>query len=187
MIKKVLIVGAGGISSHMVHYIRYYADRNQFQDMDLTIIDYDRVEKKNLAYSDFETGDIGEYKAKVLGERFGFKYIMAKLINASQLKDYDVIVLAVDNSQTRDVVYKSDKFWIDCRSKGIGYSIFYKSQKTTNNKLNLKRPAESCQYSQRLDLGIVDCGNVIAAMFGVAQLLNYFRGTLTIPEVVGTI
>ena len=185
--RKVLIIGAGGIASHIISLLRYYADRSQLNDMKLTIMDFDKVDAKNLKYSNFQQEDIGKHKAEVLGKRYNFGYAIAKLISPAQLIDYDLIVLAVDNSKTRDIVYKSDRFWIDCRSKGMGYSVFYKSQKTTNNVLNLKRPAESCQYSKRLDEGFIDCGNVISATMGVAQILNYFRGTLSVSEIIGVI
>lgn len=185
--KKILICGCGGIGSHLVPYLRYFTDRGQLNDMKLVLMDHDKVEEKNRKYSNFEKEDIGKNKAQVLGERYNFEFMVAKLINPVQLKEFDVVVLAVDNSQTRDLVYKSDKFWIDCRSKGMGYSVFYKSQKTKNNTLNLKRPAESCQYEERLRAGMVDCGNIISAMFGVAQVLNYFRGTLTVNEIIGVI
>ena len=185
--KKTLLVGAGGIGSFIIRFLRYYTDREQLNDMKLTILDPDRVEKKNLLYSDFMEEDIEKHKAEVLGKRYGFNYMVAKLINPVQLKDYDLVVLAVDNSQARDVVYKSDKFWIDCRSKGMGYSVFFKGQNTKNNTLNLKRPAESCQYNQRLGIGVIDSGNLIAATIGVSQILNYFRGSLNVNEVIGVL
>lgn len=182
-----MIVGVGGIGSFLIEFLRYYADRKQLDDMRLTICDPDKVEKKNLLYSNFLEEDIGKNKAEVLGKRYVFDYMVAKIINPAQLKDHDMIVLAVDNSQTRDIVYKSDKFWIDCRSKGMSYSVFFKGQKTKNNTLNLKRPAESCQYNQRLGIGVIDSGNLIAATIGVSQVLNYFRGTLNVNEVIGVL
>lgn len=185
--RKVLIVGAGGISSWIVHFLRYYVDRGQLNEMKLTIMDFDKVDSKNLKYSNFQQEDVGKHKAEILGKRYNFSYAIAKLISPAQLNGYDLVVLAVDNSKARDIVYKSNHFWIDCRSKGMGYSIFYKSQKTKNNVLNLKRPAESCQYDQRLNDGVIDCGNVISATIGVAQILNYFRGNLSVSEVIGVI
>ena len=185
--RKTLIVGAGGIGSFLVMFLKYYKDRDQLNDMDLTILDPDKVESKNLKYSNFLQEDIGKHKAEVLGNRYGFEYTKAKLISPAQLKDYDLVILAVDNSEARNIVYKSDIFWIDCRSKGMEYSVFFKSKDTKNNTLNLKRAPESCQYDQRLKEGIVDCGNVISAAIGVAQILNYFRGTLSVSEIVGII
>lgn len=182
-----MVIGGGGIGSWLLSILRYYFERNQLKDMELYIMDPDKVERKNLQYSKFTEEDIGKYKAEVLGKRYKFDYVVAKLTDQSQLKDYDLIVLAVDNSEARDIVYKSDKFWIDCRSKGMEYSVFFKSARTKNNTLNLKRAPESCQYNQRLKLGYVDCGNVIAAAIGVAQILNYFRGTLSVSEVIGVL
>ena len=185
MKRKTLLIGAGGIGSHLVMYLRYYADRGQLDEMDLTITDPDQVEKKNRLYSNFLLEDIGLNKAEALGKRYKFKYEKTKITNSSQLKGYDLIVLAVDNSKSRDIVYKSNKFWIDCRSKGMGYSVFFNSNKTKNNGLNLNRPAESCQYENRLEEGLIDCGNVISAIIGTGQILNYFRGKLSISEIIG--
>lgn len=185
MKRKALLIGGGGQGSWIATFLRYYADRGQLDEMDLTIADPDKVDRKNLFYSNFLLEDIGKNKAEVLGKRYKFKYDTIQIINSSQLKDYDLIILAVDNSKARDIVYRSNKFWIDCRSKGMGYSIFFKSEKTRNNILNLSRPAESCQYENRLEEGLIDCGNVVSAIIGTGQILNYFRGKMSISEIVG--
>lgn len=185
--KSVYLIGVGGIGSWMTQFLRYYADREQLNEMDLTIVDPDIVEKKNLMYSNFLSEDIGKPKAEVLSKRYKFNYKLDKITKQSQLDKVDIIVLAVDNSQARDLVYKSEHFWIDCRSKGMGYSVFFKSKQTKNNTLNLKRAAESCQYENRLVEGLIDNGNVISAIMGVSQILNYFRGTLSVNEIIGMI
>jgi len=187
MKKRLYLIGAGGIGSFMAMFLRYYASRGQLDNMDLTIFDPDVVEAKNLKYSNFLKEDIGNKKAKVLAKRYKFNYKTEKITNEKQLEEADIVVLAVDNSQARDLVYKSGLFWIDCRSKGMEYSVFFKGEKTKNNGLNLNRGPESCQYSRRLTVGLIDCGNLISATLGVGQILNYFRGTMSVNEIIGVV
>jgi len=72
----ILLVGCGGTGSFLaLHLARlaYHAARNGLQ-VDLTFIDPDRVEEKNIGRQNFCPAEIGEYKAFTLARRFSLAF-----------------------------------------------------------------------------------------------------------------
>ena len=103
--KKVMIIGAGGIGSNLIPIL------SRIGTYDITVYDPDTVEEKNITYQNFKIGEVGMKKAKVKGEPYA-------VLTKNQLKGYDLIVCCVDNLAARRLLYDYDKPWLDLRAQG---------------------------------------------------------------------
>lgn len=147
----IFVVGCGGNGGYVIpqvaRYIRSFMDKQEMASavqrnrkkftIDLTLIDGDDVEQKNLIRQNFINPDIGKNKAQVMAERYGRVFglevgIVKRYLNHElteklirQSKDSVVILGCVDNNFTRriihegvfdeahNVMYASHLFWID--------------------------------------------------------------------------
>jgi molybdopterin/thiamine biosynthesis adenylyltransferase len=184
--KRILICGVGGIGSYLTRELNRLIINEQI-DLDkvlITIIDDDEVELKNIKYQNFEESDILEKKAKVIGERYAFDYEIKKINNKKELKGYDMIVLAVDNSAVRKLIYdycnENDVYFIDLRSEGRNIVFFTKDEEkeTLIKSLGkeITKNGKSCQLKFELENNIIQNGNVIIASIGSQLILNWLRG-----------
>jgi molybdopterin/thiamine biosynthesis adenylyltransferase len=81
---RVVIFGLGANGSHFfrgfLQDIRTHADahkddhRRPSFEVDITIVDGDKVEKRNLKNQLFDDGDVDEYKVNSLADRYGEHY-----------------------------------------------------------------------------------------------------------------
>jgi len=192
---NILIVGVGGIGSYLTKEL-YNLIVNQQIDIDdntITLMDFDKVEIKNLKYQDFVKKDIGDYKAKILSKKYCFSSVEEKLITEEQLKEYDFIICCVDNSQTRKLIYEhcnfNDIYFIDCRAEGRAIAIFTKHKTNSTLKLlstlNLeKTTSSSCQLPHELEKNILQQGNKIVALICSQLVLNKLRNEENNPEYI---
>lgn len=189
--RKVLIVGAGGIGSHLSYNIFELNKFGQFSNVDFTLADDDTVDKKNLGYQKFEFQDQTDSKSEVLAIRYNFNSIKARIESTALFKNYECIVSAVDNTVFRKLLFNysdshRDLYWIDLRSKGRTVAAYTKSQKTTVDFMMKTLPKEeveegSCQFEYELNAGILQLGNKISACIGAQYLLNWYRNDLNPP------
>jgi PRTRC genetic system ThiF family protein len=134
--KKVYItlVGCGGTGSHIASGLVSIAQalRERSIAVDMTFIDPDRVEVKNVGRQLFSSGDVGEAKAEVLAGRlnaaFGERIMSAVrgverldlMPNPTMRDDLHIVIGAVDNPAARaamaDVVKTAEGslWWLDC-------------------------------------------------------------------------
>jgi PRTRC genetic system ThiF family protein len=130
----ITLVGCGGTGSHIASGLVSIAQalRDRSIAVDMTFIDPDRVEQKNVGRQLFSAGDVGEAKAEVLAGRlnaaFGERIMSAvrpleTLDILSGIPQRDVLHLvigAVDNPAARamiaDVVKAAQGglWWLDC-------------------------------------------------------------------------
>src|ERR1035437_6250067 len=103
--KKVLIVGAGGIGSWLAFNLHHSITNNQFRDVDFTIVDNDTVDLKNIGYQNFTKLDLLDNKAEVLGNLYALKSIPKRITSTKDLEGYDCLVGAVDNSIFRKLLF----------------------------------------------------------------------------------
>lgn len=147
----IFIVGCGGNGGYTVPQVARYmrsfvekqeianavrANRKKFR-IELTLIDGDSIEQKNLIRQNFITPDLGKNKARVMAERYGRAFglevgIVEKYLNADLADSLirktqgSVIILGcVDNNATRKIIheaiikpceatmYQDSLFWID--------------------------------------------------------------------------
>ncbi len=103
--KKVVLVGAGALGSHLALLIRNLVD--------MKVIDHDRVEAKNAMSQLHPLSAAGKNKALALQQTLKFLYglkieaIPHKLVanNAAELlQDADLVVDCVDNGETRRLI-----------------------------------------------------------------------------------
>jgi len=182
--KKVLIIGAGGIGSYFSEALFDLIMKNQI-DLDgyeFYIADMDSVEQKNVLYQNFTTEDLFNNKAKVIGDRYRLVYITEK-IEEQHLAMYDMYVVCADNGRIRKEVFEHsknfDKPFLDLRSEGRTIAFF--THEMSLDELNATLNEEtldnsgSCQLKHEFEKGIIQVGNKIIALIGAQLFLNYIR------------
>ena len=184
---KVVVVGAGGNGSWLLHHIYNLIQKGQIPDaVTFTVFDGDEVEKKNTLYQDYDTKDVLENKAKIMASRYDVQAKPRYVKDAKDLTGYDVIICCVDNADFRRLLFvyadaHPDVYWIDIRAEGTGVVIYTKNKKNTIAAMLSTLPrgdvkATSCQREYELSNGIVQLGNQIAAIITAQYFLNYVRG-----------
>lgn len=184
---KLLILGGGGIGSHLVEELCKSIDQGQIDpNIEISIADNDSVEVDQMRYQNFVCDEVGLNKAQALAKRFkqfGITAISKRIKTASQLKGYDFVMLCVDNDTTWELVinyaFSRNINFLDLRADGRRISAFPKMP-TKEGNLKLVDADDticySCQDPASLRLGRIDKGNRIVAIIGVQMLLNHLRG-----------
>ncbi|AUT01767.1 thiamine biosynthesis protein ThiF [Nostoc sp. CENA543] len=119
----VTICGVGALGANIAENLA----RSGFDN--LTVIDCDRIEERNLSTQPYYRGDVGAFKAKILANNL-YRAIGTKIDaktkeltseNTSQLlKDSQLIIDVFDNSVARQAVKDyADQFQIPCIHAGL--------------------------------------------------------------------
>lgn len=182
-INKLAIIGCGGIGSYFVRGLSELIkkDVNGFEKlncMGIDLFDYDLVEERNLSYQYFEIEHLGRNKAEVLSEMTGYKARAEKIVSAEQLAEYDLVVMAVDNNEVRNLVYQTGNKFLDLRAKGKGV-MAYLTQKDDLEYLELTQDTGEkggCQYARDIEEKTIEVGNRVVAEIGLQYLIDYLRG-----------
>lgn len=184
--KKLLIIGTGGVGSYLARALYEYDKRNQLPNLQITLADGDDVDVKNLTYQNFDNEDILENKAQALGKKYKFIYIPRMLNPETDLNGYDAIVCAVDSTKFRKKFFKfvnesSSIYWVDLRAVGKTVAAYSKHPKLSYEQLLDTLPINdiensSCQLSFELNNNIVQGGNKIIAEIGAQLVLSWYRG-----------
>jgi molybdopterin/thiamine biosynthesis adenylyltransferase len=180
---RVLVLGCGGVGSFLTPLISKALLYDQLGNgVEVVIADNDSVEPKNLSYQNFSEEDLLQNKAEILGKRYTLGYINKRITKPKELDGYDVIILAVDNSETRKMVYNHCKgngtFWIDARATDRSIAIFTKSDRNTPNAMeeftgDVKD--RSCQFDRNIAEKKVNYAHVIAGSIAFQILINHAR------------
>jgi len=152
--RKIAMIGAGGIQSWAAKHLREMIDVFFPQEMVTVVIyDADIVEEKNLKRNaqNFQPEDLLENKAEVIANRYKFiadnKFITEE--NIKELTDFDDVILGVDNHKTRKLIYhfciENEIYCIDMRAQGTRMSYFV--VEPTSNKEKQKELIE--KYDKR--------------------------------------
>jgi molybdopterin/thiamine biosynthesis adenylyltransferase len=184
---RILIVGAGGTGSFLIDEICKSLEQEQIDaNTEFMIADNDMVELDQIKYQNFTFKDAGLNKATAMAtrfKRFGVTAVTDRIKSEKQLKGYDLIILCVDNEQTRELVIKycfaKNVEFLDLRSSGRVISAFPKLEKASDNLKFVDSgdtTCYSCQDKNTLLMGRIDKGNKIIALIGVQMLLNHLRG-----------
>jgi len=185
--KRVLVVGAGGIGSWLAEHLYNLDTHGQFSDnVSFTFADDDTVENKNLYYQNFFMEDIMDEKSESLSARYGFGSITSRIESEDQLNGYEGIVCCVDNSKFRKLLFNyvdknEDVYWMDMRSEGRDIAVFTKNKKNTLEVMLKTLPKDdvedgSCQRQWEFENNIIQFGNRIVSSIGAQYLLNWVRG-----------
>ncbi len=195
---KILIIGCGGGGSWLVEEINRKIMQGQIS-ASLEIADDDIVEPKQIKFDhNFTLDDVGTNKAKALAERYSnistkalseeYRYsnisaIQKRITKESQLEGYDIIILAVDNEKTRELVirycHKKDVEFLDLRATGRRMFVMPKEKKLEDNLKHIDSKdlnKYSCQEKEDIKKNYQQETHKIVALWGVQMLLNLVRG-----------
>jgi len=183
--KKVTIIGVGGIGSWIAEFLTRAG-------YGVHIIDGDKVEKKNLKYANYTSDDEDKYKVNALHERLlctgnnGHTTISNEFVEKVTRNASDLVILCVDSIMTRikliSSLYRFKKLkWIDCRAEGRNFMIFTQKSKLTEEFLASKRTVRaSCQRN----INEIEAGNLRCAAMATQIALDMLRGKQYPSEVI---
>jgi molybdopterin/thiamine biosynthesis adenylyltransferase len=182
---KIAVIGLNGIGSYFVRGLSELIKKDisgldRINVMGVDLWDFDTIEEKNFSYTIYDVEHIGRNKAEVLAEMTGYKARPEKIERTDQLADYDLIVMAVDNNEVRNLVYQAGKRFLDLRAKGKGI-MAYLTQKDDTEYLELTADTGEkggCQYEQDIEDKTIELGNRIVAEIGLQYLVDYLRGDI---------
>lgn len=181
MIPKVLIVGLGGIGSNLVELVVPALERCVL-NVHIDLMDDDLVEAANVGHQRFTTEDIAVHKVKSLKDRFSTNSTVTvgsiphKLVDSSQLIGYDIVIVAVDRMEPRNLVHDSSASWLDLRCQGDGYIIIdHNSNPDIVDSIPGNKTATSCQVEGALDYQNLEFGFAMCATLGAQWLFQSIR------------
>ena len=178
---KILVVGLGGIGSQLTELVVPALNISQF-NVELNFMDGDVVENNNLAHQRFSSEDEDSPKVEVLQQRYQrYEHVKTiahnnNLTSQSQLADYDIIVVAVDRQEPRNLVHGSDAHWVDLRCQGDGWLLI---DSDTNRSIvssipNNKQPV-GCQLPGAIESGNIEFGFAAVAALGAQWVMQKIR------------
>ena len=182
---KLLVVGLGGIGSQLTELIVPALDMSGL-NLELNLMDNDVVDESNLAHQRFSREDKNSHKVEALQQRYQrYEHVQTiahknNLTMQSQLEGFDIIVVAVDRQEPRNLVHRSDAHWVDLRCQGDGWLLI---DSDTNRSIldkipNNKQPI-GCQLPGAIENGNIQFGFAAVAALGaqwVIQKIRMIRG-----------
>mgnify|MGYP006091872777 CR=1 FL=1 len=181
MIPKVLIVGLGGIGSNLVELVVPALERCMLKTH-IDLMDDDLIESTNVGHQRFTTKDIGVHKVKSLEDRYSTNCDVTigsfpqKLVDSNQLTGYDIVIVAVDRMEPRNLVHDSDTSWLDLRCQGDGYiTIDHNSNPEVVDSIPGNKAATSCQIEGAIDYQNLEFGFAMCATIGAQWLFQRIR------------
>ena len=192
--KKLLIVGTGGIGTSMIDNL-IPALRRVGGSVQMTLMDGDTVEASNLGHQRFVEADIGLHKVDVLAERYhapenGIEVlgIAQNMRQAEQLQGYDAIVVCVDRPEPRRLVHETKSPWADLRCSGDGWLVMTsQSNPLLVSSMTPDHEPKSCQVEGALDSGNLEFGFAVAAAHGAQWVFQLLRGLPSPTQSMGSL
>lgn len=114
------VIGCGTIGSWVTLGLHKLGIEN------VTLWDFDTVEDVNIPNQNFEHGDIGKNKARVLANKYDYTARLDRYDSSLSNARGDIYILAVDSLEARREILAqllSDSFVIDGRMSGEGYEV----------------------------------------------------------------
>ena len=178
---KILVVGLGGIGSQLTELIVPALDISGL-NVELNLMDGDVVENNNLAHQRFSSEDENSPKVEVLQQRYQrYKHVKTiahnnNLTTQSQLEGYDIIVVAVDRQEPRNLVHKSDAHWVDLRCQGDGWFLIDSdTNKSILDKIPNNKQPVGCQLPGAIESGNIEFGFAAVAALGAQWVMQKLR------------
>jgi molybdopterin/thiamine biosynthesis adenylyltransferase len=199
---KIILVGAGGLSTHLVHSLTNIGD--------LHIFDGDKYEKKNITRQHHANNNIGKNKAEVLAKHLSWSKNKVEFtphyFDSSSACEGDILIAAVDNNDARlycrDV---AERMYIplimgmneEYDPQAYLYSPSYKCEKTNpfiyaSIAADGRDPSKSCtgelsgeSNDQTALANTVAAGFVLAILNSVLNNYEDFREH-TMAKIIGT-
>jgi hypothetical protein len=197
--QRILIIGAGGIGALLVtHLVRAYTFSNEFDNLpislpiELTIMDGDTIELRNLPHQPYSADDAEggipkvDALVKQLQDIMEERHDVVKLIPISEnfsedtdLSDYVLVVVAVDRDEPRNLVHNKAEHWLDLRARGDGF-VMWSSIEGKEGLEEFRNQSEGEAASCQLDGAVKGEGNIqfgfaLAAAHGAQWILQWIR------------
>ena len=130
--RKIMIIGAGGIGSYLIHNLnrinqRCRTDKPGVHLYDIQVFDDDKVEKSNLGNQMYSDHCVGELKVDIWSTSctaHPFKVLVEDQFVKGKTPLYDLVICCADNLDVRRLLYRqgygdSAKIkWLDLRAQG---------------------------------------------------------------------
>ena len=178
---KILVVGLGGIGSQLTELIVPALDISGL-NVELNLMDNDIVDESNLAHQRFSSEDENSPKVEVLQQRYQrYEHVKTiahnnNLTTQSQLEGYDIIVVAVDRQEPRNLVHKSDAHWVDMRCQGDGWLLIDSdTNKSILDKIPNNKQPVGCQLPGAIESGNIEFGFAAVAALGAQWVMQKIR------------
>nr|MDB4346155.1 ThiF family adenylyltransferase [bacterium] len=182
--RKVMIIGTGGIGSYLVDFL------SRIGIYEITVFDDDKLEEKNLTYQNFMADMVGQTKVNALQNRLkvnGLKTVTQhgfQVLVEKQLKGYDLVVCCADNLAVRRLLYRqgygdSAKIkWLDLRAQGRNAALV--SYKINPDLMNTLLAGEegsfSCQGGEWDGSPTdINCMHIAIAGMGIQWIQRWFN------------
>ena len=185
----VLVIGAGGIGSLLTLHVSRAIAFSQWPHgvVEITLMDGDIVEERNLPHQQFTPEDIGKPKVNALERHFcnssyvQFTPVVNNFSSNTDLSKYDLVVVAVDCEEPRRLVREKANTWLELRSTGDGCLMW--SHVDDIDVLNLlpKLPpgeSASCQHENAVETGNIQFGFALAAAHGAQWIIQWLCDSL---------
>ena len=190
---KILVIGAGGIGGLLTLYVSRAIAFSQWPHgvVEITLMDGDIVEYRNLPHQQFIPEDIGNPKVYALekylcnlSENLQFTPLASNFSDDTNLSEYDLVVVAVDCEEPRKLVREKAEAWLELRSTGDGCLMW--SHMDDLDVLNLfpkLQPGESasCQHENAVETGNIQFGFALAAAHGAQWIIQWLRNSMVPP------
>ena len=177
--KKILIIGAEGIGSHLVLFL------SKLQRYSLVGADSDKYDKGQERYQNCKSHQWGINKAKAMSQAFDrVSSIEYDIMTDKQLKGYDLVICCADNLDVRRLVYRqghgshSKVKWLDLRAQGRNGLLTSYLQDTSLSEVFLDGPegSFSCQ-AEDWDgkTTSINMMHIVVAAMGSQWVQKYFN------------
>jgi molybdopterin/thiamine biosynthesis adenylyltransferase len=171
-VRKILIIGVGGIGSFLVPIL----DMTKLYN--ITVYDPDKVEKKNITYQNFTEEDISSHKVSVMKRLPSVKNAKSyPILTAEQITGYDLVICCADNLTVRRLLYRSDVKWLDLRAQGRNCALISYEMDTNLFDTVLSGPdgSFSCQGTWDGKAKNVHFMQTVAAGMGAQWMQRWFN------------
>lgn len=159
---KVAIIGIGGSGSYMAAEIRQLDTclraLNSECGLEVTLIDGSNVTEANIARQQFFPTQVGQNKAEAAvwtaNNLYGkaWKAIPRHLTSTQTLREYDLIITALDRPSTRFMISKmtADTYWLDMGNDATSGQVVFGQLHNKNQKV-LPHICDLFDYSELSD------------------------------------
>lgn len=191
-----LFIGAGGIGSqciaHLSRALAFGGLAEQAGGVNIHLMDADLVEQRNLPHQLYKKTDVGTPKVHaaiqnplatgVTEHGVTFFPIRKNFREGFDLSPFDLVIIAVDRPEPRELVHREAKVWLDLRCSGGGYiALDYLTDPTSIDRLPKQNGAQSCQLAGAIESGNIQFGFSFAAAHGAEWCLQWVRQHLGEP------
>jgi len=192
--RRILIIGAGGIGGVLAKLVSRAAAFSDLTEkcgmVSLTLMDGDIVERRNLSHQQFAEDDVGKPKVEALVRQLrdigitqergiDLLPVAENFSDATDLTEYDLVVVAVDREEPRRIVHENAEAWLDLRCRGDGFLMWSYQDDMRVLKMFPPLPdgeSASCQLEGAVEIGNIQFGFAEAASHGAQWVIQWLRG-----------